>query len=136
MVGFGYAESVQKVIVPAEDPGKVCYLVDDSSPFAIVYLLLDLIFNAIIPLITVIIANCILVISLKKQRNEMNSFGSQSAAKKERGITWKIIAGNVFYVIWYMVPGTLYFTLAPLLPEGKEAVHDVREILIFSSVFL
>ena len=135
LVGYSYAESVPNVMALAENQGHGCYLVEDNSTFAIVYLLLDLIFNAMIPLITVIIANSILVISLRKQGNEMSSFGSQSDVQKERSITSKIVAGNVFYVIC-ILPGTLYFTLASLFLEDKEAVHDVKEKLILSALFL
>ncbi len=140
LVGFGYAESVPNVTyhgLTAHDKhrGKACNLQDDNSTFAIGYLLLDMIFNGIIPLLIVIIANSILVISLKKHENQMSSFGSQSAARKERRITLKIIAGNVFYVIC-ILPGTVYFTIVSVLPEVKGAAHDITEKLILSAIFL
>ncbi len=106
---------------------NVCYLEVDSELFSWV----EFIVSAIGPLFLIIISNSILIVHLKKSKNQIHAFGNPSNTSKDRCLTRKIIAGNCFYVIC-ILPGGLYFPLSSSL----QMTDDSKEKLGLSLLFL
>ncbi len=136
MIGIMYVKSVDMSPTnQAWGTVRICEQNMDKHSIGSSFILLEFILNVIIPLITIIVANSILIYRLKKQETQIHPSDIQSNTVKEKRITRKIISVNCFYVLC-ILPSTIYFTAAPIWLGNLDQVYDLRKKLGLSALYL
>ena len=126
LVGHVDAQSFRNVSL-SNSTEKVCDLKAEYESHSQFYVSVNFIFGTLAPFITITVANILVIEFLKKQKNQIHSFGQQSNRITERRITQKIIAINCFYVLC-ILPTAVYYALSPFMFSGAEEAFTKNKI--------